>query len=249
MMNDAMRNMKVFMERLRGLSVSESLTLGNSEGFCISTNTEAENWICFPGRVKDAETVRRAAEFFRARNESALWPVFDGGNEILADGGMSRAETWRAMTFDAGTPVSARVNEAVTFTAVTSREDSLRWAKCAWLGFDYGGDEPSADYCEFAESLCGDDGFSLYVAGLHGRDSGSFMTVNDDAGLTGVYYFAVIPEMRRKGVAAAMMNEICRLSHGGKIVLQATSSGVPFYSAYGFRDLGGIDVYSTKEDI
>ena len=247
MMNDALRNMKFFMERLKNLPSSESLTLGDSGGFCVSTRTEEENWIYFPERVNDSETVRKAAEFFRERNETALWPVFDGGNEILTEGGMFHDRQLRAMSLDSGCSVSIRGNESVTFKAVTTREDSLRWAKSAWLGFDYGGDEPSEDYCEFAGNLTGCRDFVVCVSVLNGRDAGTFIAVNDDAGLTGVYYFAVIPEMRRKGVAVSMMNEIRRLSQGKKIVLQATESGVPFYSAYGFKDLGGIDVYSTSE--
>ena len=246
-MNDALHNMKFFMESLKSIPANESLTLGNSEGFCVSTITEAENWICFPGRVNDVETVKRAAEFFREREEFFMWPVFDGGNEILSAGGLIQSEQLRAMSFDSDSTALTRGNDSVTFKAVTTREDSMRWAKCTWLGFEYKGGEPSEDYSVFAENLTACKDFGLYIAVLDGRDSGAFLSVNDDAGMTGVYYFAVLPEMRRKGIAAAMMSEICRLSRGKRIVLQATLSGVPFYSAYGFKDLGGIDVFRIRE--
>ena len=244
MMDDALRNMKYMMECLKDIPSNETLTLGKSGGFCVSTRTEAENWVCFPGSVNDVETVRKAAEFFRERGESFMWPVFDGGNEILSDGGLIQSEQIRAMTLDSDSPALIRGNDSVTFTAVTSREDSARWAKCTWRGFDYDGANPSEDFCAFAWNLAGCEDFGLYVAGLHGRDSGAFLTVNDDADFTGVYYFSVVPEMRREGIASAMMDEIRRLSHGKKIVLQAEAAGVPFYSAYGFRDMGGIEVYS-----
>ena len=247
-MNDSLRNMRFMMECLKNLPSSEILTLGNYGGFCISTRTESENWICFPDRVNDIETVKKAAEFFRERNESALWPVIDGGNEILSEGGFIPSEQLRAMTLASDSPVLILGNDSMTFKAVTSREDSVRWAKCAWLGFDYEGDEPTEDYFSFAQNLTACKNFALYVAVLHGRDSGAFISVNDDEGLTGVYYFSVIPEMRRKGIAAAMMDEIRRLSRGKKIVLQATESGVPFYSAYGFRDEGVIDVFRNREN-
>ena len=245
-MNDPLRNMKFMMECLKNIPANKSLTLGN-EGFCVSTLTEAENWICFPGRVNDVEAVRKAAEFFRERNEFFLWPVFDGGNEILSEGGLIQSEELRAMTLASDSPVLIRGNDSVTFKAVTSREDSMRWAKCAWLGFAYEGGEPTEDYFVFAENLMSCKNFALYIAVLDGGDSGAFLTVNDDEGMTGVYYFAVIPEMRRKGIAASMMNEIRRLSRGKNIVLQATLAGVPFYSAYGFKDLGGIDIYRNRE--
>lgn len=245
-MNDPLRNMKFMMECLKNIPANKSLTLGN-EGFCVSTLTEAENWICFPGRVNDVEAVRKAAEFFRERNEFFLWPVFDGGNEILSEGGLIQSEELRAMTLASDSPVLIRGNDSVTFKAVTSREDSMRWAKCAWLGFAYEGGEPTEDYFVFAENLMSCKNFALYIAVLDGGDSGAFLTVNDDEGMTGVYYFAVIPEMRRKGIAASMMNEIRRLSRGKNIVLQATLAGVPFYSAYGFKDLGRIDIYRNRE--
>ena len=245
-MNDPLRNMKFMMECLKNIPANKSLTLGN-EGFCVSTLTEAENWICFPGRVNDVEAVRKAAEFFRERNEFFLWPVFDGGNEILSEGGLIQSEELRAMTLASDSPVLIRGNDSVTFKAVTSREDSMRWAKCAWLGFAYEGGEPTEDYFVFAENLMSCKNFALYIAVLDGVDSGALLTVNDDEGMTGVYYFAVIPEMRRKGIAASMMNEIRRLSRGKNIVLQATLAGVPFYSAYGFKDLGGIDIYRNRE--
>ena len=245
-MNDPLRNMKFMMECLKNIPANKSLTLGN-EGFCVSTLTEAENWICFPVRVNDVEAVRKAAEFFRERNEFFLWPVFDGGNEILSEGGLIQSEELRAMTLASDSPVLIRGNDSVTFKAVTSREDSMRWAKCAWLGFAYEGGEPTEDYFVFAENLMSCKNFALYIAVLDGVDSGALLTVNDDEGMTGVYYFAVIPEMRRKGIAASMMNEIRRLSRGKNIVLQATLAGVPFYSAYGFKDLGGIDIYRNRE--
>ena len=247
MMNDSLRNMKFMMECLKNIPANKSLTLGNSEGFCVSTLTAAENWVCFPGCVNDIETVRKAAEFFCEREEFFLWPVFDGGNETLKAGGLIQSEELRAMTLASDSPVLTRGNDSVTFEAVTSREDSARWAKCAWLGFAYDGGEPTDDYISFAENLTACRNFALYIAVLHGRDCWVFQTVNDDAGLTGVYYFAVIPDMRRKGIAAAMMDEIRRLSRGKKIVLQATLAGVPFYSAYGFKDEGAIDVFRNRE--
>ena len=67
--------------------------------------------------------------------------------------------------------------------------------------------------------------------------------------VTGVYYFATLPKFRRKGIARAMMSEICRLSSGKTIVLQATPSGVPFYKNFGFEELFTIPVYSNENDI
>ena len=247
MMNDALRNMRFMMECLRNIPANESIALGNSGGFCVSTCTKFENWVYFPDPVNDIETVKAATEFFSKRNESFTWPVFDGGNEILSDAGLFYGGKLRAMTLDSDSVISIRGNDSVTFSAVTSREDSLRWAECAWHGFEYGKGKPDDDYCAFAENLMSCKNFALYIAVLHGRDCGAFL-VSDGDNLSGVYSFAVIPEMRRKGIAVSMMNEIRRLSHGKKIVLQAETKGIPFYSAYGFKDAGGIDIFSNSED-
>ncbi len=189
-MNDALYNMRFFMECLRDIPANESLTL--NDGFCVSTGTYFENWVCFSGRVNDVESVKAVAEFFRDRHEAFLWPVFDGGNEILSAGGLVQSESFRAMTLDSDSTVHIRGNDSVTFKAVTSPKDSLRWAVCSWNGFEYDGYEPSEDYCKFAGNLAGCEDFGLYVAVLDGRDCGAFLTVNDDAGFMGVYYFAVI---------------------------------------------------------
>ena len=245
-MNDALRNMRFMMECLKNIPENESLTLGNG-GFCVSTRTESENWVCFPERVRDAETVKRIAEFFGARGEYFLWPVFDGGCKILAEGGLVQDESLRAMSLDPDSPVLLRGNDSVTIQAVTSGEGTLKWAEAAWRGFGYDGETPAEDFCGFARNLLGCENFGMYVAELGGKSAGTCLTVSDDAGLVGVNYLSVVPEMRRKGIAAAMMNEIRSLSHGKKIVLQSSLMGVPFYTAYGFKDCGEIKVFRNRE--
>lgn len=247
MMIDVWEDLKFFAVHLRNLHVSESIALGNSGGFCVSTGCEFENWVYFPGCVNDVETVNMAAGFFRERGETFMWPVYDGGIEALGEAGLVHAGHLEAMSFDPSKAAKSHVNPAVTFRAVT-RENSGTWAKCAWSSFEHGDGEPDTKYFALVEALCDDGDMSLYVAEVDGEDAGTFLVTNE-AGLMGVYYFATRPDFRRKGVASAMMSEICRLSGGRKIVLQATPMGVPFYSAYGFDDLGAIEVYSTVADI
>lgn len=246
-MNDALDSLRFFAEHLRNFRVSESLALGNRGGFCVSTNNEFENWVYYPERVKDIETVNMAAGFFRERGETFMWPVYDGGDEILAEAGLLHAGHLEAMSFDPSRSVTNRGNNAVTLRAIT-REASGEWARCLWSAFAYGDGEPSREYCALVEALCDDVSMSLYVAELDGHDAGGFL-LTDEPGLTGVYYFGVRPEFRRRGVASAMMSGICGLAGGKKIVLQSTPEGVPFYEAFGFEDWGAIEVYSTVADI
>ena len=246
-MRDVWEDLKFFAEHLRNLPVSESITLGQHGGFCVSTNNEFENWVYFPETVKDTETVKAAAGFFRERGETFMWPVYDGGSEILEASGLLHAGHLEAMSLEPSHAVRDRVNPSVKVRAVT-RQTSEQWASCAWSAFEYGEGEPSGEYLALVEALCNDADMSLYVAELDGHDAGTFLVTHEPE-LMGVYYFATKPEFRRKGVAVSMMNEICRLSKGRKIVLQATPSGVPFYEAFGFEDLGKIEVYSTVADI
>ena len=243
-MREIWEDLRFFISRLRTLSVSKSLEL--DEGFCVSTNNEFENWIYYPARVREIETVKTAMNFFAKRGESFMWPVFDGGGEVLESAGLLHAGHLEAMSLEPANAVTSRVNNSVIIKPATSAE---RWASCEWSAFEYGDGEVSAEYLALVKAFLNDnENFSLYIAELEGVDAGAFLTTNEPD-LTGVYYFATVPCFRRKGVAAAMMNEIRKLSQGRKIVLQATPSGVPFYSAFGFEDLGKIEVYSTQADI
>ena len=247
MMSDVWEDLRFFAEHLRNLPVSESIALGNNGGFCVSTNNEFENWVYYPETVRDIETVKRATTFFGRRKETFMWPVYDGGNNILEAAGLLHAGHLEAMSLEPTHAVRDRVNPSVKMRAVT-RETFVQWANCEWSAFEYGDGEPSAEYLELAKAFSKDESMSMYIAEIDGHDAGAFL-VTHEAELMGVYYFATKPEFRRKGVAASMMSEICRLSGGRKIVLQATPSGVPFYSAFGFEDLGAIEVYSTRADI
>ena len=60
----------------------------------------------------------------------------------------------------------------------------------------------------------------------------------DEPDSTGVYYFATIPEMRRKGVARSMMNEICRLSRGKKILCIDIDAQGNLTTGFGIRKKG-----------
>lgn len=240
-------DLRFFLLRLRALSVSKSFEL--DEGFCVSTNNEFENWIYYPGRVREIETVKTAMNFFAQRGETFMWPVYDGGCEVLESAGLLNAGHLEAMKLNPEKTATTLANSSVTITPVTSTELAQRWARLEWSAFEYGGCEPTREYEALVEAFLNDrENFEMFIAELDGSDAGAFM-ITKEPELTGVYYFATVPEFRRKGVAAAMMNEICRRSQGKKIVLQATPSGRPFYGAFGFEDVGKIEVYSTQADI
>ena len=138
-------------------------------------------------------------------------------------------------------------HEGVTFERVTS-ELADEWSATAWRGFG-GEDDAPENYCRFVRALVDDaENLSLHLAKFDGKSAGVFATTNEPERV-GVYYFATVPELRRKGIASSMMSEICRLSAGRKIVLQSTPMGVKFYCSFGFDELFRIPVYSTDKDI
>lgn len=270
MIQDVWRNFGFFCGCLRSFSISESLTLSD-KGYCVSTGNEFENWVYYPEKISDAssshnglfqavnypekvsdvETVKKAMKFFADRCETFMWPVYDGGFDVLEEAGLVHAGHLEAMSLEPSRAVTKRVNPSVKFKAVTNYSLSDEWAKCEWSAFEYGGSTESAAYKAYialARAFCDDERMLMYIAELDGIDAGAFLVTNE-ADMIGVYYFAAVPELRRKGIASSMMSEICGLSKGRKIVLQATPSGVPFYESFGFDDLGAMEVYSTTADI
>ena len=246
-------NLKFFVDTLKFLPVSESLTLSQNGSCCVSTGTYSENWVYCSEREITPEMADMAVNFFRERGDSGetfMWPVYadsESNREILEGAGLIYAGNLTAMCLDSAKITLARNNDAVKIEGVKSREMAEVWAETASRGF--GEDGASDSYRKFAESLCAErERVGLYLAGYGGEYAGTFC-VTEDPEMTGVYYFAVVPEFRRKGVARAMMSEICRLSAGRKIVLQATPIGAKFYGAFGFEELFRIPVYSTDGDI
>ena len=266
MNNEIWEDLKFFLERLKALPVSESLRLGNNGGFCVSTGCDLESWVYFPERVNDANIVNEAVKFFHERNISFMWPIYEaGGEKVLESAGLVYAGNLEAMTLDSEKINLERANEDVRILRVNNCADfdagigdvrnyseansTKIWARTAWHAFGGGVDDVEENYYAFVSALNNDrENLELYLAELDNEPVGTFL-LTCEKNFAGVYYFGVIPELRRKKIAASMMNEICRLSRGKKIVLQATPSGVPFYEKFGFERLFTIRVYSNESDI
>ena len=242
-------SLRFFIDTLKHLPVSEILPLSENGSCCVSTGTASENWVYCPEREITPEIVNDVVRFFGERDEAFMWPVYadsDSNSEILEGAGVTHAGDLTAMCL-APEKVSLRVQEGVTFEGVTS-ENAGVWAKTMWLGFGGEGDVPE-EYCRFAGALaCSRENVSLFATKCCGKYAGTF-AVTHEPEFMGVYYFATVPSFRRKGIASAMMTEICRLSAGKRIVLQATPTGAKFYRAFGFTELFRIPVYSTDSDI
>ena len=148
---------------------------------------------------------------------SFMWPIYDGGGEVLRSSGLYHAGELTAMSLNPNKAVKPALNSSVKIRSAEKIPDE--WAKTVWRAFEYEGDEVSREYYDLVEAFNNDrESFSLYIAELDGEFAGTFLLTHEKF-LSGVYYFGVIPELRRKKVAASMMNEICRLSQGKTITL------------------------------
>ncbi len=231
--------MKFFVSRLSSLSVSETLKL-KDESLCVFTNTLYDNWVYYPNPEGDSESVSRVIEFFREHDDRAfMWPVYD--SESLKHSGLIYAGDLVAMTLEPEREYES--NPSVTFRHIESHDDVSLWACTAWESFVEGDDVPE-NFIAFTDALIDDrENISLTAAMYEGEPAGAFLTTI----MGGVYYFGVLPEMRRRGIARSMMNEICR--NNKRITLQATETGYKFYKSYGLTENFRIPVYSNYADI
>ena len=241
-MNETWQELKTFLLRLRNLPVSTTMMVGGS-GFCISTGCSMESWVFLPEKIHSMKLVEKTKRFFREQNVSFMWPVFAPADKYVLGNslGLNYAGDLTGMIYEPEADCQPEISdESVEPQKVNFRD----WAKTAWHAFGGEYDDVPENYFELVKAFDEDKNFSLHLY----EDKGSFM-LNHSKDWIGVYYFAVIPEERRKGIARSMMNEICKLSGGKKILLQATPMGLPFYENFGFKELCKIPVYSDSEDV
>ena len=244
-MNIIWEDLGFFIDGLRHLPVSKSLSL-NNKSFCVSTGCSFESWVYYPEKVKNKKDVESLIKFFQEQDISFMWPLYDEGEEILKEAGLVYAGNLTAMSYNPSAFQAPSLKmDGFSLRVSPKHED---WAKTAWRGFGGGFDDIPENYFALVKAFNDDEKFSLYIAEYEGKNAGTFLITHEE-NLTGVYYFATVPEFRRRGIARAMMNEICRLSGTKTIVLQATPSGLPFYKNFGFDELFSIPVYSTESNI
>ena len=253
-------NLEFFLTRLRGLSCCRSVDLPGG-GFCLFTGSDSasENWVFRRGAAPDEEAVHAALRFFGecATGEGAapfVWPLPEGGGVLPRFGLPERGRLLamsRGCVGPADAPADGGVPEA-SFVPVLDEAGAERWAETMWQGFGAGPGAPGNLHV-LVRGMRADGTLTLVTARIEGQDAGTFLLASDPSSpAAGVYYFAVPPRYRRRGVATVMMAEILRIvRRGGKrqVLLQATPSGVPFYLAAGFGALGDIPLFSAGDDV
>ena len=226
-------NLEFFLTRLRGLSCCRSVDLPGG-GFCLFTGSDSasENWVFRRGAAPDEEAVHAALRFFGecATGEGAapfIWPLPEGGGVLPRFGLPERGRLLamsRGCVGPADAPADGGVPEA-SFVPVLDEAGAERWAETMWQGFGAGPGAPGNLHV-LVRGMRADGTLTLVTARIEDQNAGTFLLASAPSSpAAGVYYFAVPPRYRRRGVATAMMAEILRIvRRGGKrqVLLQAT---------------------------
>lgn len=248
-----LQNLSFTLRAFGGLSCCRMRALGG--GFLLATGTKAasENWVYLNDPRYLREALETVGPFFEAQDLPFIWPLFPdtatAGRELLNAAGLPCRGQLLAMS--CALPAPAGPDGKVGFSQVREADAAREWAETAWRAFDAPPGAP-APFAALAEGLAGRDDFHLATAFLNGAPAGTFLLSFAPLAPVGLYYFAVLPALRREGVGRAMIREIFRVCCGRGAVslsLQATPAGVPFYSAVGFKPLFEIPVHSRSEEI
>ena len=253
------RNLEFFVHALAD-SHSRYLQL-NSSCFCVDIGSisASDNWLYYPERSINPDEISRAVDFFAAENREFVMPIYsehdESGLEFLSEYDLQHAGNLLAMSFACSSKKSSELDSRLEFEIARDNSDLGIWLETSLLGFGVASSELglfSDGYANLLEAFRNNPGNLLPVIArekISGEYLGSFLIASSE-NLTGIYYFSVLPEHRRKGVARAMMNFALKISgESGKILLQATPSGIPFYRSFGFRDLFEIELYSNGDDV
>ena len=258
-MREIINNLREFLSCLKSLSMSESIKLDDKDNFCVATGvqSESENWVFYDDKDISAEIINQAKSFFDNKDLKFIWPVWredlnlklNNLNLLKSDGFMT------GMYLDVKNfktePEREILNNNLKFKILdlnSSQQEIDSWACAAWYGFD-DGSNLQEKFLELARELVLNNKIRLVEAALNNKSVGTVLLCEDDLNL-GVYYFAVLPEFRRRGIAGLMMNKVIKLAcklGKNKIVLQATQEGEKFYKSFGFKyaDRALINLYSN----
>lgn len=209
-----------------------------------------ENYLLLkPGAtVFEAE---RLISFFSARELPFVVPELPGTPDKLVSaletGGILPVRTYTAMIIEQSRRAGSAEPLMKLVGAGTDAADE--WGRAAWMGFD-GGAEVPEDYLSLARHLAGCRENALYLLEEAGRAlaCGLLHKAGDACGL---YYFATLPEFRRRGFARRLMEGLAgEAARGGReMVLLATPEGLPFYLDFGFKRLSEITIRSASADL
>lgn len=238
-----------FVSTLGGAPGGALLRLSHTSLAAASGQPHAgENYALFAENSGEAE-VKKALAFFNGRKAGFAAPRLlrtpEEAVRALEENGAAARRIYTSMYLppenmpEAGAPEVKEISE----------DDAAKWGEAAWYAF---GGEDGAEAVAYIP-------FGVYLA-EHGsnrafalQDGGVFAStalIHETRNTFGLYYFATLPDRRRRGFAQRLMDGVTAALAGKKpLFLLATEAGLPFYTKYGFKTLDKVPVYSQSDDI
>lgn len=235
--------------RMLGAKLGGGTLSGPSGSVAASTGLPyaGENYLLLKPNATAFEA-ERLIGFFAARELPFIAPELPGTPArlvtVLEENGLLPVRTYTAMSIDPRREADSR---EPMMKRVSGGADE--WGRAVWEGFD-GGSEVPGDYLALAGHLasCRDNALYLLEDGARALACGLLHRAENSCGL---YYFATLPEARRRGYAKRLMKGLAgeAAREGREMVLLATPEGLPFYLDFGFRELALITIRSASADL
>ena len=243
------KNFFSFAEMLGGAPGGGLLPLGGASLAVASGQPHAGENYALLAQGAEADDIRKAAQFFAERGAEFVTPWLPQTPQAVAraleEHGIERRRIYTSMYLPVEAERGHNSPEAVALTP----ENAARWGEAAWYAFGGEGGDAAHAYVPFGEYLARhpkNRAFALEEAGRYV----STALIHETPEAYGLYYFATVPERRRQGLAAKLMDGvIAALPEKKPLVLLATEAGLPFYISYGFKIIDKVPVYSACDDI
>lgn len=243
------KNFFSFAAMLGGAPGGGLLTLGGASLAAASGQPHAGENYALLACGAEAGDVEKAARFFAERGAQFVTPWLPQTPQSVAraleERGIERRRIYTSMHL----PVEAGRGQGSPETVAVTAEEAARWAEAAWYAFGGEAGEAAKAYVPFGEYLARHPKNRAFALEEHGRFVSTAL-IHETGEAYGLYYFATVPECRRHGLAAKLMDGVAAaLPEKKPLVLLATEEGLPFYINYGFKIIDKVPVYSACDDI
>lgn len=243
------KNFFSFAAMLGGAPGGGLLKLGGDSFAAASGQPHAGENYALLAQGAAAEDVEKAARFFAERGAQFVTPWLPQTPQAVAraleERGIERRRIYTSMYL----PVEAERGRDSAETVCVTAEDAARWGETAWYAFGGEAGEAAEAYVPFGEYLARHPKNRAFALEKDGRYVSTALIHETDEAY-GLYYFATVPERRRQGLAAKLMDGVAAaLPEKKPLVLLATEAGLPFYINYGYKIIDKVPVYSACDDI
>ena len=170
----------------------------------------------------------------------------------LAGAGFARGETLVYMALaDPTRPIPHDGSTRVE--AVSDEAGSLEFARVQNLGFATGSSTVDAWWAGFFREqalVASRDPDQTLLLGRRGEVAVGTTLALRAAGVLGIYAVTTLPDQRRQGVSAALLDHVRRACAGpGRIILQAMAGSYAeqYYARLGFNEVGRLSVWRREQ--